>query len=60
MTLVDSNILIDIWTEDPEWHDWSSRSLRDCLKAGPVGINPIIYAELSLGFDHERPEKGVR
>ena len=53
MTLVDSNILIDIWTEDPEWHDWSVRSLQDCLEAGPVGINPIIYAELSLGFDHE-------
>ena len=53
MILVDSNVLIDIWRQDPDWYDWSARSLRVCLEAGPVGINPIIYAELSLGFDTE-------
>jgi len=54
MTLVDSNILIDIWANDPNWREWSAGKLRDQLDAGPVAINPIIYAELSLGFDCER------
>ncbi len=51
MTLVDSNTLIDIWSKDPVWHDWSEAALRDCLLKGEIAINPIILAELSLGFN---------
>jgi predicted nucleic acid-binding protein len=53
MTLVDSNILIDIWARDEVWFRWSSRSLYSCLRAGPVAINAVIYAELSIGFPTE-------
>ena len=53
MTLVDSNILIDIWTEDPNWFEWSSAEYAKCLSVGVVAINPIIYSELSLGFPSE-------
>ena len=54
MILIDSNVLIDIWTRDERWGEWSARNLAACLQAGPVGINPVIYAELSLGFQTER------
>lgn len=50
-TLVDSNVLLDIFTDDPHWSDWSAASLARAFDEGPVLINPIIYAELSIGFD---------
>ena len=49
-TLVDSNVLLDILTEDPTWHDWSSNALAHALETGPVFINPIIYSEVSVRF----------
>ena len=53
MTLIDTNILIDIWTQDPNWYQWSSGEFGNCLAAGEVAINPEIAAELSLGFSSE-------
>ncbi|MCF6313260.1 MAG: type II toxin-antitoxin system VapC family toxin [Verrucomicrobiales bacterium] len=53
MTLIDSNILIDIWTQDPTWKQWSSDAFAKCLADGDVGINPVIYSEISLGFATE-------
>lgn len=50
-TLVDSNVLLDIFTEDPTWADWSSESLAKAVDSGGGIINPIIYAEVSVGFD---------
>lgn len=50
-TLVDSNVLLDIFTDDPVWADWSSAMLREALDAGPVVLNPIVYSEVSIGFD---------
>ena len=50
MFLVDTNILLDIFHDDPAWRPWSEPCLRDALLEGEVGINPIIYAETSLGF----------
>ena len=50
MFLVDTNILLDIFHDDPAWRPWSELCLRDALLKGEVGINPIIYAETSLGF----------
>ncbi|HEX4901459.1 MAG TPA: type II toxin-antitoxin system VapC family toxin [Acidimicrobiales bacterium] len=49
-TLVDSNILLDILTEDPRWEDWSTDALADAAEAGPLYINPIVYSEVSIRF----------
>lgn len=50
-TLVDSNVLMDLFTEDENWLDWSSSAIEDCADRGELVINPIIYAEVSLQFD---------
>ena len=49
-TLVDTNVLLDILTEDSTWLAWSSRALVAAAEAGPLWINPIIYAEVSVRF----------
>ncbi|WP_022927767.1 type II toxin-antitoxin system VapC family toxin [Patulibacter americanus] len=50
-TLVDSNVLLDVLTDDPRWSAWSVKHLAAAFDAGPVIINPLIYAELSVGFE---------
>lgn len=50
-TLVDSNVLLDLFTEDPQWLAWSEAQLADALDRGAVIINPLIYAEISIRFD---------
>ena len=49
-TLVDSNVILDVLTEDAEWGDWSAAMLADAARSGALAINPIIYAEVSIGF----------
>jgi predicted nucleic acid-binding protein len=49
-TLVDSNVLIDLLSEDEEWFDWSAAAVEKAADAGPLVINPIIYAEVSVRF----------
>lgn len=49
--LVDSNILLDIITEDEIWFDWSANTLSEIANKAPLNINPIIYAELSVRFE---------
>jgi predicted nucleic acid-binding protein len=49
-TLVDSNVLLDVLSEDGEWQDWSASALERCANSGRLVINPIIYAEVSIGF----------
>ncbi len=51
ITLVDSNVLLDVLTEDPAWFAWSAAALADAADAGRLAINPLIYAEVSVGFD---------
>jgi predicted nucleic acid-binding protein len=51
--LVDTNVFVDVWSRDPVWADWSERTLARAAEAGPLGVNPIIYAELCLGFEEE-------
>jgi predicted nucleic acid-binding protein len=51
VTMVDSNVLLDVLTTDPAWARWSSQALADALDQGPVVVNPIVYAEVSVGFD---------
>lgn len=49
-TLVDSNVILDIVTNDARWGAWSSAALARCADAGSLVINPVIYAEVSLSF----------
>ncbi len=48
--LVDSNVLLDILTDDAEWSPWSTASLVGAAESGPLFINPVIYAEVSIRF----------
>ena len=48
--LVDSNVLLDILTEDSRWFEWSSNALTDAAEEATLVINPIIFAEVSIGF----------
>lgn len=50
MLLVDTNVLIDVLVDDPQWADWSIQQLRNQSMLHRLAINPIIYAELSLAF----------
>lgn len=47
---MDSNVLLDVLTEDPTWFDWSAYSLEQRAARGQLCINPLIYAEVSIGF----------
>ena len=51
VVLVDTNVLLDLFTDDPQWRSWSERALADALMTDGVGINQIVYAEVSLAFD---------
>jgi predicted nucleic acid-binding protein len=53
VTLVDTNVFVDLWTRDPVWAPWSEQALAEAAEAGPLGVNPVIYAELCLGFESE-------
>ncbi|MCU1410284.1 MAG: DNA-binding protein [Rhodoglobus sp.] len=48
--LVDSNVLLDIVTEDSNWFTWSSSALADAARRSPLFINPLIYSEVSTRF----------
>ena len=47
MILVDSNVIIDVLTEDPSWQAWSEAALSDAADGDEVAINPIIYDQMS-------------
>lgn len=49
-TLVDTNVLLDVLTEDHLWLAWSSAALAEAAESGPLWINPLIYAEVSVRF----------
>jgi predicted nucleic acid-binding protein len=51
VTLVDSNVMLDILTEDPTWAQWSGDALARAGDEGLLVINPIVYAEVSTGFE---------
>jgi len=48
--LVDTNVLVDVLQNDPQWADWSIAQLRAQAQLHALAINPVIYAELSLSF----------
>ena len=49
-TLIDTNVLLDISTSDPDWSDWSISQLDQAALKGDLVINDIVYAEFSVGF----------
>lgn len=50
-TLVDSNVILDILTEDAAWADWSASALARQADAGALVINALVYAEVAARFD---------
>jgi predicted nucleic acid-binding protein len=50
-TLVDSNVILDVATQDEAWLDWSEAKLTEAAEQGPLVINLIIYAEVSTRFE---------
>jgi len=50
-TLVDSCVLLDVITGDERWADWSAGQIAAAMDSGRVVINPLIYAEISVGYD---------
>jgi hypothetical protein len=50
MLLVDTNVLVDVLEDDPEWAEWSIAQLRAQAQVHELVINPVVYSELSLAF----------
>jgi predicted nucleic acid-binding protein len=50
-TLIDTNVLFDYLSEDADWFDWSATMIGDAAERGPVVINPIVFAEVSVRYD---------
>ncbi len=50
MILVDTNVLLDLVTDDPDWAEWSLARLEEAALAGPILINDIVYAETSIRY----------
>ncbi|MFK4088668.1 type II toxin-antitoxin system VapC family toxin [Kribbella sp. NPDC020789] len=65
-TLVDANVILDLTTNDPQWADWSEDALARAADDGPLVINAIVYAEVSVDFasieelDDALDESGIR
>jgi predicted nucleic acid-binding protein len=51
VTLVDTNVLLDLVTNDPQWSEWSLARLEEAALSGPVLINDVVYAETSIRYD---------
>jgi predicted nucleic acid-binding protein len=49
--LVDSNIILDVFTDDPNWADWSESMLEEYSNVSTLYINFIVYSEISIGFN---------
>jgi predicted nucleic acid-binding protein len=49
--LVDSNVILDIFLDDPKWADWSVAALADASYNSTLYINQIVYTEVSIGFE---------
>jgi hypothetical protein len=49
--LVDSNVILDVVEDDPNWCEWSMEILDRYSESHQLIINPIVYAEVSIGFE---------
>lgn len=50
-TLVDSNVILDVATGDPRWAPWAEGALAQAARTGPLVINAVVFAEVSVGYD---------
>jgi predicted nucleic acid-binding protein len=50
-TLVDSCVLLDVITGDKQWAEWSAARIAAAIDEGRAVINPLIYAEVSVGYE---------
>jgi predicted nucleic acid-binding protein len=50
LILVDTNVLLDLVTDDPLWAEWSQRQLDFAAAQDEIAINDVVYAELSIGY----------
>lgn len=58
--LVDSNVILDIFLDDPLWAEWSEKTLNQYGDSHDLLINPIVYTEVSIGFKRiEELEKAI-
>ncbi|MBX3058383.1 MAG: PIN domain-containing protein [Anaerolineae bacterium] len=58
--LVDSNVILDIFLDDTTWANWSEMTLNRLVESHQLLINPIIYTELSIGFQRiEEVEEAI-
>jgi predicted nucleic acid-binding protein len=53
-TLVDSNVFIDVFADDPDWRSWSVAQLTRAQQEGGLVINPLVYAEVASAFATQR------
>jgi predicted nucleic acid-binding protein len=51
VVLVDTNVLLDVVQDDPDWGDWSQQQLEAASLRGPLAINAVIFAELSMAYE---------
>ncbi|MDA8141706.1 MAG: type II toxin-antitoxin system VapC family toxin [Desulfobacteraceae bacterium] len=49
--LVDSNVILDVFLNDPKWADWSESKLQEYSDSTSLFINAVIYSEISIGFE---------
>lgn len=61
MIVVDTNVLLNLVTGDPQWGQWSRQQLDFAAARDKIAINDIVYAELSVGFATiEEPDETIR
>jgi predicted nucleic acid-binding protein len=48
--IVDSNVLLDLMTDDEHWFEWSSEAVEKAAGHFRLVINPVIYAEVSVRY----------
>lgn len=49
--LVDANVILDVVTKDPKWGAWSAETLERLADEAVLRINPLVYAEVSVGYE---------
>jgi predicted nucleic acid-binding protein len=59
MLLVDTNVLLDVVQDDPDWAPWSAAQLRAQSRVHGLAVNPIVYAELAIHYDTLRGVEDV-
>src|ERR1700722_10155779 len=48
--LIDSNVLLDVMTEDANWLAWSADAIERAADRHRLVINPVVYAEVSIRY----------